>query len=186
MVSAKLRHQYPTPRHHTHARIVAWARIAFYLFGELRHGGRMGQLWRSTIAGSSTTGGGVCRCFNGSDSRLRDLSEQSFDEVIRLLDQASASLMSIRILDAKGRFDRRLREFIPKGPDTTPWLNLLGKVRRQQHERSEAILNDLCEKIEALTAKLEAEGIEPEAIDILRAPTASGIQSELLLTVSAQ
>jgi hypothetical protein len=111
---------------------------------------------------------------NGSDSRLRDLSEQSFDEVIRMLDQASASLMSIRILDAKGRFDRRLREFIPKGPDTTPWLNLLGKVRREQHERSEAILNDLCEKIEALTAKLEAEGIEPEAIDILRAPAAPG------------
>jgi hypothetical protein len=111
---------------------------------------------------------------NGSDSRLRDLSEQSFDEVIRMLDQAAASLMSIRILDAKGRFDRRLREFTPNGPDTTPWLNLLGKVRRQQHERSDAILNDLCEKIEALTAKLEAEGIEPEAIDILRAPTASG------------
>lgn len=110
---------------------------------------------------------------NGSDSRLRDLSEQSFDEVIRLLDQAAASLMSIRILDAKGRFDRKLREFIPKGPDTSTWLNLLGKVRLEQHERSEAILNDLCEKIEALIAKLESEGVEPEAIDILRAPTAS-------------
>jgi len=110
---------------------------------------------------------------NGSDSRLRDLSEQSFDEIIRLLDQSSASLMSVRILDAKGRFDRRLREFIPKEPDTSGWLNLLGKVRLEQHERSEAILNDLYEKIEALAAKLEAEGIEPEAIDILRAPTAS-------------
>jgi hypothetical protein len=110
---------------------------------------------------------------NGSDSRLRDLSEQSFDEVIRLLDQASASLMSIRILDAKGRFDRKLREFIPKGPDTSAWLNLLGMVRREQHERSEAILNDLCEKIEALIVKLETEGIEPEAIDILRSPTAA-------------
>lgn len=110
---------------------------------------------------------------NGSDPRLRDLSEQSFDEVIRLLDQSSSSLMSIRVLDAKGRFDRRLKDFIPKGPDTSGWLNLLGKVRREQHERSEAILNDLCEKIEALTAKLEAEGIEPEAIDILRSPTAS-------------
>jgi hypothetical protein len=110
---------------------------------------------------------------NGSDPRLRDLSEQSFDEVIRLLDQSSSSLMSIRILDAKGRFDRKLRDFIPKGPDTSVWLNLLGKVRRGEHERSEAILNDLFEKIESLTAKLEAEGIEPEAIDILRAPTAS-------------
>jgi len=110
---------------------------------------------------------------NGSDSRLRDLSEQSFDEVIRLFDQSSACLMAIRILDAKARFDRRLREFIPKGPDTSSWLNLLGKVRLGTHDRSEAILNDLCEKIEALTVKLEAEGIEPEAIDILRAPKAS-------------
>jgi len=109
---------------------------------------------------------------NGSDSRLRDLSEQSFDEVIRLLDQASASLMAVRILDAKGRFDRKLREFIPNGPDTSGWLNILGKVRSDKHERSEPILNDLCEKIEALAAKLEATGIEPEAVDILRGATA--------------
>lgn len=104
---------------------------------------------------------------NGSDPRLRDLSEQSFDEVIRLNDRASASLMSIRILDAKGRFDRSLREFLPKGPDTAPWLNLLGKVRLGQHERSDAIRNDLCEKLEALATRLEADDIEPEAIDIL-------------------
>ncbi len=110
---------------------------------------------------------------NGSDSRLRDLSEQSFDEVIGLLDQASASLMSVRILDAKGRFDRKVREFVPKGPDTSAWLNLLGSVRREKHERSEAILNDLSEKIEALAARLEADGIEPEAVDILRSTTAS-------------
>lgn len=110
---------------------------------------------------------------NGSDSRLRDLSEQSFDEVIRLFDHSSSSLMAIRILDAKGRFDRKLRDLTPKGPDTSAWLNLLGKVRLGQHERSEAILNDLCEKIEALTAKLEAESIEPEAIDILRSPKAA-------------
>jgi hypothetical protein len=110
---------------------------------------------------------------NGSDSRLRDLSEQSFDEVVRVLDQASASLMSVRILDAKGRFDRKLHNFIPQGPDTSAWLNLLGKVRLEQHERSDAILNDLCEKIEALAVKLDAEEIEPEAVDILRAPAAS-------------
>ncbi|MSU21476.1 MAG: hypothetical protein EXS30_08775 [Pedosphaera sp.] len=109
---------------------------------------------------------------NGSDSRLRDLSEQSFDDVIRLLDQASPSLMAIRILDAKGRFDRNLREYIPNGPDTSEWLNILGNVRLNQHERSEVILNDLSEKIEALRTRLETEGIEPEAVDILRAPQA--------------
>lgn len=110
---------------------------------------------------------------NGSDARLRDLSEQSFDEVIRLFDQSSSSLMAVRIMDAKGRFDRRLRELTPKGPDTSAWLDLLGRVRFDHHERSDAILNDLCEKIEALAVKLEAEGIEPEAIDILRSPKAA-------------
>lgn len=110
---------------------------------------------------------------NGSDSGLRDLSEQSFDEVIRLLDQASASLMSIRILDAKGRFDVQLKECIPTGPDSGAWLNLLGKVRLGQHERSEAIRNDLSEKLEALASKLVEDGIEPEAVDILRAATAA-------------
>lgn len=110
---------------------------------------------------------------NGSDQRLRDLSEQSFDEVIRLFDQSSSSLMAVRIMDAKGRFDRKLRELTPKGPDTSAWLDLLGKVRLDKHERSDAILNDLCEKIEALAVKLEAEGIEPEAIDILRSPKAA-------------
>jgi hypothetical protein len=110
---------------------------------------------------------------NGSDSRLRDLSEQSFDEVIRTLDRSSSSLMAVRILDAKGRFDRKLRELLPQGPDSSPWLNLLGLVRREEHERSDAILSDLCEKIEALAFRLEAEGIEPEAVDILRSPAAS-------------
>ena len=110
---------------------------------------------------------------NGSDARLRDVSEQSFEEVIRLFDQSSSSLMAIRIVDAKGRFDRTLRDVTPKGPDTSDWLNLLGKVRLGEHERSDAVLNDLAEKIEALAARLEAEGIEPEAIDILRSPNAS-------------
>jgi hypothetical protein len=110
---------------------------------------------------------------NGSDPRLRDLSERSFEEVIRLFDQSSSSLMAIRIMDAKGRFDRKLRELTPKGPNSIEWLDLLGQVRLERHERSEVILNDLYEKIEALAVRLEAEAIEPEAIDILRSPKAS-------------
>jgi hypothetical protein len=109
---------------------------------------------------------------NGSDARLRELSEQSFDEVIRLIDQASPSLMSIRILDAKGRFDRYLREHLPNGPDSSAWLSVLGKVRRGEHARAEVIQNDLFEKLEALASRLEAEGIEPDAVDILRARAA--------------
>jgi hypothetical protein len=110
---------------------------------------------------------------NGSDPALRDLSERSFEEVIRLFDQSSSSLMAIRILDAKCRFDRKLRDFVPNLPDTTDWLNILGKVRLEKHERSDAILNDLSEKIESLAERLEIEGIEPEAVEILRSIKAS-------------
>jgi hypothetical protein len=115
----------------------------------------------------------VADASNGSDPALRDLSERSFEDVIRLFDQSSSSLMAIRILDAKCRFDRKLRDLIPNNPDTTEWLNLLGQVRLEKHERSDAILNDLCEKIEALAERLEKEGIEPEAVEILRSTKAS-------------
>jgi hypothetical protein len=110
---------------------------------------------------------------NGSDPRLRDLSEQSFDEITRLHDQASNSLMSARILDAKARYNRKLRDCIPSGPDTSAWLNLLGAIRREEHETSETILNDLFEKIEALADRLETEGMEADAVSVLRSPDAN-------------
>ncbi len=108
---------------------------------------------------------------NGSDSRLRDLSEQSFEGVLSLLDQASASLMAIRIMDAKGRFDHILRNSMPQGPDTSDWLNVLGAVRKGRHARSEAILNALSENVQALKFALESQRIEPEAVEILGATT---------------
>lgn len=110
---------------------------------------------------------------NGIDPRIRDLSEQSFDEITRLHDQASIALMSVRILDAKARFNRKLRDFIPKGPDTSDWLNLLGAVRNEDHPASEAILNDLFEKIESLAESLDTQEIEADAVSILRGPEAN-------------
>lgn len=110
---------------------------------------------------------------NGIDSRIRDLSEQSFDEITRLHDQASNSLMSARILDAKARYNRKLRDLIPTGPDTSSWLNLLGSIRSEKHDTSEVILNDLFEKIEALADRLETEGMEAEAVSVLRSPDAN-------------
>ena len=110
---------------------------------------------------------------NGIDSRIRDLSEQSFDEITRLHDQASNSLMSVRILDAKARYNRKLKDFIPNGPDTSAWLDILGSIRSDKHETSDVILNDLFEKIEALADRLEAEGMESEAVSVLRSPDAN-------------
>lgn len=105
---------------------------------------------------------------NGADAQLRRLSEESLDGVNRLMDQAQAALMTVRIMDAKGRFDRKLKVSEPEGPDSSEWLDLLGDVRFEKHERSDSILNDLDEKCESLAVALEKEGLNPEVVETLR------------------
>jgi hypothetical protein len=109
----------------------------------------------------------------GNNSVLRDLSEQSYEEVVRLVDQATISLAQIRILDAISRDDPDLQQFKPTGPDNSAWLNLLADVRNNRHETSALALRDLRLKLNRLADRLTEEGIEPDAVDILRAPTAT-------------
>lgn len=104
----------------------------------------------------------------GTEPDLRVLSEQSVEELLRFLDEATVALASIRILDAKACHDRVLKPFTPAGPETTTWLNLLGDVRRNKHERSAVILNDLGEKSDVLADRLEAEQLHDEAAAVLR------------------
>jgi hypothetical protein len=108
----------------------------------------------------------------GNHSALRDLSEQSFEEVLRLLDQATTSMAQIRILDAISRDDPDLNQFKPTGPDNSAWLNLLADVRNNRHDASPLTLLDLKRKNTRLAEKLAEEGLEPDAVDILRAPAA--------------
>lgn len=110
---------------------------------------------------------------NGSDSRLRDLSEQSFEEITRHLDQATVSMAQIRILNAMLWDDRDLESSKPRGLDSSLWLKLLADVRNQRHEVSALALRDLRLKNHRLAEKLETAGIEPDAIDILRAASAN-------------
>ena len=110
---------------------------------------------------------------NGSDSRLRDLSEQSFEECVRLLDQSVISMAQIRVLSALLWDDPDLAGSKPNGPDTSPWLRLLADVRKGRHEVSGLTLRDIKLKNGRLAEKLEAAGIEPDAIDILRSTHAS-------------
>jgi hypothetical protein len=105
---------------------------------------------------------------NGTDHQLRRLSEESVEAVSRLIDQVQSSLMAMRLMDAKGQFDHKLKPFMPKGPDNTEWLNLLGQVRMGNHERSDSILNDLHEKCETLASSLEEEGISEDVVSLLR------------------
>lgn len=108
---------------------------------------------------------------SGSNTRLRGLSEQSIEEMVRFLDEATTALTMVRILDAKGRADRVLKDSRPTGPDSGGWLNQLGAVRFGRHERSEVILNDLSEKLNTLADRLEEEPLEGEALAILRSPS---------------
>ena len=110
---------------------------------------------------------------NGTESRLRDLSEQSFEEITRLLDQATTSMAQIRILNAMLWDDPELSSSKPSGPDNSLWLKLLGDVRNRSHDASALALRDLRLKNNRLAEKLEAANIEPDAIDILRAPNSS-------------
>lgn len=104
----------------------------------------------------------------GIEPDLRVLSEQSVEELLRFLDEATVALASVRLLNAKARNDWILKKFTPAGPDATSWLNLLGDVRRNKHERSDAILNDLREKSVVLADKLEQEQLYSEAVTVLR------------------
>ena len=54
---------------------------------------------------------------NGTDHPLRRLSEESLEEVGRMVDQVQSPLMAMRLLEAKGRLDPKLKVFLPKGPD---------------------------------------------------------------------
>ena len=110
---------------------------------------------------------------NGSNTRLHDLSEQSFEECVRLLDQAMISMAQIRILSALLWDDPDLARSKPNGPDTSPWLKLLADVRKGRHDVSGLTLRDVRLKNSRLAEKLETAGIEPDAIDILRSTQSS-------------
>ena len=110
---------------------------------------------------------------NGGEPRLRDFSEQSFEESLRLLDHATISMAQIRVLDAIVRDDPDVHSSRPQGPDNSSWLALLADVRSRRHNVSEITLHDLKRKIVRLSEKLTNAGMEPNAVAILGAPNAT-------------
>jgi len=105
---------------------------------------------------------------SGADHALRRLSEESMEGITRALDRLPMVLMCLRILDGKARYDRDLRQHQPTGPDATAWIDLLGKIRHRDHERSTRILDDLDEKCLVLADALHTEGLDPEVVEMLR------------------
>jgi hypothetical protein len=109
---------------------------------------------------------------SGTDTRLRDLSERSQEDMLRFLDEAIVALAVVRVMDALGRHSPVLSQFVPTGPSATAWLNVLGQVRLREHPKSDFLLYDLGMKVNLLAAKLGQEGVENEALEILRTEAA--------------
>lgn len=113
-------------------------------------------------------------CSHGQEVKLRNVSESVVSECLVRYERVPVFLMAMRVLDDRARFDRKLRDALPNGgPDTTPWLNLLGEVLSERHERAETILNGLDEDCLRLAEALELEA--PRVAHALRSGAASPV-----------
>jgi hypothetical protein len=106
-------------------------------------------------------------CSNGVQRELHLVAEQSMDDFMRRIQRFPIVLMALRLLDYSARYDRKLKSLeIPTRPYATEWLNLLGGLLKERHDRSEAILDALDGKAEELAERLASE--YPEAAELLR------------------
>ncbi len=106
-------------------------------------------------------------CSTGIDTRLRALSEQSFDDFMRWVERFPIILMGARLLDFGARLNPQIRkQDISKKPYATDWLNLLGDVLHERHEESKKILYNIEEKAYNLADKLREDA--PETSDLLQ------------------
>ena len=117
---------------------------------------------------------------SGADVRLRALSEQSLEEMVRFLDQATVALAIIRVLDSVGRHSPLLKQSVPMGPSTKDWLDVLGDVRHGERPGADFLLYDLRSKASMLAAKLEQDGAETAALEILRSDIVTSDPSRAL------
>jgi hypothetical protein len=79
-------------------------------------------------------------------------------------------MMLARVLDDRARFDRKVRDAIPSaGPDASPWLNILGDIFHNRHDRADSILNGLDDDCQRLSEALEQES--PDVAQALRMET---------------
>lgn len=108
-------------------------------------------------------------CSQGQDDWLRRVSESVMGECAARYERLPMLMMTLRILDERARYDRKLRNELPAPfPDARPRLNLLGALLHERHARSDAILSGLDEDCLRLAEKLEEAEEAPEVIDVLR------------------
>ncbi len=108
-------------------------------------------------------------CSLGQDAQLQRVSESVFGECAARYERLPMLMMTLRILDERARYDRKLRDELPAPfPDARPRLNVLGALLHERHTRAEAIFNGLDEDCLRLAEKLEEAEEVPEAVEILR------------------
>src|SRR5690606_11123362 len=108
-------------------------------------------------------------CSTGNDKSLRLLAEESMSHLIRRLGRLPIILMCMRIIDTKIRSDRQMRDSLPVTyPDATDFVNLLGSLYKENHPRSEKLLDSLDEACLLIADALKENDIEQELQDLLR------------------
>ena len=108
-------------------------------------------------------------CSGSIDNELRRLSEQSMEDCMRRVSRVPAILMRIRLASHRVRHDRKFNpETLPSStPDATEWLNFLGDIVHERHEKADRVLERLNEYCEDLKERLEEESPESSALDVL-------------------
>ena len=83
-------------------------------------------------------------CSTGVDKNLRALAEQSFDDLIRRIERIPTVLTTLRLLDYKAKYNRRINNLgIQTRPYATDWLNLLGDLLHGCHREAKFIHREL-------------------------------------------
>ncbi len=105
-------------------------------------------------------------CSNGVQRELHSLAEQSMDDFMRRIQRFPVILMVLRLLDYSARYDRKLKSLeIRTRPYATEWVNLMGDLLFERHDRAEAIMDALDGKAEQLAERFAAE--YPEATQLV-------------------
>ena len=100
-------------------------------------------------------------CSNGIERRIRDLAEQSMDDLMRRMDRFPTILTVLRLLDYEARANRKIKkQEIPTRPYATDWLNLLGNLLHNRHPEAQRIHYAIEDKAEKLADKLAIEHAE--------------------------
>lgn len=108
-------------------------------------------------------------CSHGLDTKLRNVSEAAMSEALSRYERLPVLMMLARVLDERVSHHPKLKNDLPpRQPDASAWLNLLGEIYRERHDRAESILERLDEDCIRLADELEQAEEAPEVVRALR------------------